>query len=434
VLPYIHFGPLALGTQGFLIAAAFVAAFLILRADVRRRSLPVDPRVLFGLAVLAGIVGAKLWWAFERSAELLEHRFATLVSAQGFAWYGGLAGGVLAVLLLARRSTAPALTLLDAASPAAALGYGIGRLGGIMPTAERVHPTPIYEFLTALLIFYYLWRLGARSLEVPKATGEIFAGFLILSGVARFAVEFVGISPPVLLGMTNAQAASLVCVTVGAVLLRVVKRRFRAHPPTHRVIQHKAERGDVLQREYHRPTPECPHPERWRMYDAQSAEVEVLEFLKAVVTTLKPELVVETGTFLAMSTIAIAEGLRQNGFGRVITCEADSVVFAKAKERIEASGLSPWIEARNESSLEMRVEGRIDLLYCDSEDNLREPEVRRFLPQVNPHGLVLIHDASSHRKTVREAALRMEKEGLLSVVLLPTPRGLVVAQKREGRQ
>jgi hypothetical protein len=44
-----------------------------------------------------------------------------------------------------------------------------------------------------------------------------------------------------------------------------------------------------------------------------------------------------------------------------------------------------------------------------------------------------MHDASSHMKTVREAALKMEAEGLLSVVLLPTPRGLVVAQKRQGR-
>ena len=36
-------------------------------------------------------------------------------------------------------------------------------------------------------------------------------------------------------------------------------------------------------------------------------------------------------------------------------------------------------------------------------------------------------------EVVREAALRLEAEGLLSVILLPTPRGLVVAQKREGR-
>ena len=34
---------------------------------------------------------------------------------------------------------------------------------------------------------------------------------------------------------------------------------------------------------------------------------------------------------------------------------------------------------------------------------------------------------------VRAAALKMEDEGLISVVLLPTPRGLVVAQPRMGR-
>jgi hypothetical protein len=35
-------------------------------------------------------------------------------------------------------------------------------------------------------------------------------------------------------------------------------------------------------------------------------------------------------------------------------------------------------------------------------------------------------------KTVREAALRLESEGLLSVLLLPTPRGPVLAQKKKG--
>jgi predicted O-methyltransferase YrrM len=81
----------------------------------------------------------------------------------------------------------------------------------------------------------------------------------------------------------------------------------------------------------------------------------------------------------------------------------------------------------------MRIEGRIDFLFCDSDPPLREQEVRKFLPQMNPCGLILMHDASSSMKTVREGALRLEAEGLISVLLLPTPRGLVVAQKREGR-
>lgn len=197
----------------------------------------------------------------------------------------------------------------------------------------------------------------------------------------------------------------------------------------------QAERAaGALLPEYHRATPECPHPERWSMYDSMTAEAEVLEFLRTLITTVKPELVVETGAFLGVSTLWIAEGLKRNGFGKIISCELDPVVFAKAQEKIAASGLSEWIELRNESSLEMKVDGQIDILFSDSDMPIREPEVKRFLPQINPQGLVVLHDASSHLKVVREAALRMESEGLLSVVLLPTPRGLVVAQKRAGRR
>jgi len=46
------------------------------------------------------------------------------------------------------------------------------------------------------------------------------------------------------------------------------------------------------------------------------------------------------------------------------------------------------IDARNESSLQMKVDGRIDLLFCDSDVPIRDQEVRRFLPQVNPYGLI----------------------------------------------
>ena len=196
----------------------------------------------------------------------------------------------------------------------------------------------------------------------------------------------------------------------------------------------QAERAQgALLPEYHRATPECQRPERWRMYDSMTAEAEVLEFLRTLITTVKPEMVVETGSFLGVSTLWIAEGLKANGFGKSVSCEFDPVVFEKAKEKIAASGLAEWIELRNESSLEMQVEGTIDLFFSDSDMPIREQEVKRFLPQIRSTGLILMHDASSHLKVVRDAAFRMEAEGLLSCVFLPTPRGLVVAQKREGR-
>src|ERR1043166_6043169 len=118
-----------------------------------------------------------------------------------------------------------------------------------------------------------------------------------------------------------------------------LRRLFKKEKQEHRILR-QIERGDNLQPEYHRATPECPHPEWWSMFDSMTAEVEVLEFLRTVVTTIKPELVVETGTFSGISTLWIAEGLKANGRGKVITCEFDPVVYADAQKRINNSELS----------------------------------------------------------------------------------------------
>jgi predicted O-methyltransferase YrrM len=198
------------------------------------------------------------------------------------------------------------------------------------------------------------------------------------------------------------------------------------------MLQHDRSAGLQLP-ETHRATPECPNPGKWSMIDSMTAELEVLEFLATMVTTIKPRLVVETGSFLGVSTEWIAKGLKRNGFGKVISCEFDPVVYARAKSRFDASPLSSFVELRNESSLELKVNGTIDLFFSDSDMPIREEEVKRFLPQINPNGVILMHDASSHHKVVRDAARSMEAEGLLSVVFLPTPRGLAVAQPRAGR-
>jgi predicted O-methyltransferase YrrM len=213
--------------------------------------------------------------------------------------------------------------------------------------------------------------------------------------------------------------------------MRLFRKKLKQE---HKIILQAERAKGALLPEYHRATPECPHPSRWRMYDSMTAEAEVLEFLRTLVTTLKPNLIVETGAFLGVSTVWMAEGLRENGFGRIVSCELDPLVFAKAQEKIAASGLSEWIDLRNVSSFELETSGQIDLFFSDSDLDVRENEVRLFLPRISPTGLILMHDASSHPGTVRDAALRLEAEGLISVVLLPTPRGLAIAQKREGRK
>lgn len=202
----------------------------------------------------------------------------------------------------------------------------------------------------------------------------------------------------------------------------------------HKILRQVIRTGDTLQPEYHRATPECPNPKRWSMFDSMTAEIEVLDFLRTLVMTAKPELIVETGSFSGVSTIWFAEGLKINGFGKIISCEYDPKVYEVARDRVDRSAVADYIDLRNESSLDMKVDGAIDIFFSDSDIAIREQEVRRYLPQIKPSGLILIHDASSHLRVVREAALRMEQEGLISVVLLPTPRGLVLAQKKAGRR
>src|SRR5258706_6360339 len=458
MIPYIHLGFFDLPTFGLMMAAAFVVSFFALDAEMKRRRMPGDSSLVISVIAIAGLIGAKLWHVIESQHQLMTDPWGQILSRTGFAWFGGFVAGLLTLIYFARRYNIPVLLMLDAASPAGAIGYAVRRIGCLVsgdgdygiptnlpggrafpngrvrtPPGLRVHPTPIYEFIANVLIFWYLWRLGSKAIRGPRPQGQVVAEFLILSGLSRFLVEFIRINPKIFLGMSNAQIAALGTVIAGAVLLVVVKSRFRALKGEHRILQHFEQRGDVLQPEYHRATSECPHPERWSMYDSMTAEVEVLEFLRCLVTTIKPEMIVETGTFMGISTLWLAEGLKRNGLGKIITCEYDPVVFEKAKERFESSSLSNWIDYRNESSLQTKVEGKIDLLFSDSDPPLREQEVRRFLPQMNPTGLILMHDASSHLATVREAARRLEAEGLISVVLMPTPRGLVVAQKRAGR-
>ncbi|HTV60410.1 MAG TPA: prolipoprotein diacylglyceryl transferase family protein [Verrucomicrobiae bacterium] len=257
MIPFLHIGWLVIPTFGLCVAAALLAAFFLLRADMRRRGIAADVESLVALPALAGIAGAKLYHVLESPREFFAHPAALLFSQFGFAWFGGLIAGTGVFFLLARRiaraNTAagrptPLLEILDAGSPAVALGYGIGRIGcllsgdgdygiptslpwgmsfphGLVPTTQRVQPTPIYELIVACLIAWWLWRLGGRTMAAAKEKGIVFAEYLVWTGVARFLVEFIRINPRSFFGLTNAQAASAVSIIAGAALWWRIARR-----------------------------------------------------------------------------------------------------------------------------------------------------------------------------------------------------------------
>jgi phosphatidylglycerol:prolipoprotein diacylglycerol transferase len=93
---------------------------------------------------------------------------------------------------------------------------------GLVPTTQRVHPTPIYELIVACAIAWLLWRMfdrqGRALRNNPLPPGSVFAAYLVLTGLARFLVEFIRINPRSFLGMSNAQAASLASFIAGIIL------------------------------------------------------------------------------------------------------------------------------------------------------------------------------------------------------------------------
>ncbi len=242
MLPYLHLGWFMLPTFGLLVAAGLLAAACVLQADFYRRKIQADGFWMIGIAGLAGLAGARLYHVLESPAEFFANPWPQLFSRFGFAWFGGFLGGLVALLILARQANIPALEFLDACSPAAAVGYAIGRIGcllsgdgdygvatslpwgmsfpnGVVPTTQRVHPTPLYEFFIWLAIAAFLWRMGSKALGGTKLRGRIFCGYLLLTGIARFLIEIIRINPRSFYGLSNAQAASLVSILLGAVLL-----------------------------------------------------------------------------------------------------------------------------------------------------------------------------------------------------------------------
>ena len=83
---------------------------------------------------------------------------------------------------------------------------------GVVPTLDKVHPTPVYETLMGLATCGILW-VSRKRITIP---GLSFCLYLFLTGLARFMVEFIRINSKVLWGLSDAQLISLAMIAVGA--------------------------------------------------------------------------------------------------------------------------------------------------------------------------------------------------------------------------
>jgi phosphatidylglycerol:prolipoprotein diacylglycerol transferase len=247
MLPFLHIAKLSVPTFGLMLWLAAVAAAFLMDRAFRRARVDADAVGIVAITVVMGIIGAKLWHVIDTPIEFREQGWRVLWDSAGFAWFGGLSLGIAALIFQGWWAKVGAVRVLDLAAPAAAVGYGIGRIGcflsgdgcygiptslpwgmafpnGIEPTFVPVHPTPLYELGAGLLIGAWLWWRGGK----PHGTGAIVGQYLVLSGIARFLVEFIRRNPKVLFGLSNAQLASLGSVVAGVALIVWAARRKAA--------------------------------------------------------------------------------------------------------------------------------------------------------------------------------------------------------------
>lgn len=264
--PIVHhplqFGLGKLQFTGFGIAVvmSFVLAQMIAQHQMERRG--HDPAPIADMiigAVVGGLLGAKLYFV------VVLGNWDALFARGGFVFWGGLVGGAIGVLLIARWRKVPLLRTVEVGAPSLAAAYAVGRTGcwaigddygrpwdgplatvfpegappstaGIMAsefgvsfppgtdpaTLVAVHPTQLYEVAMATVMFAIIWRLrGHRHRE-----GWLFGVYLVLAGIERFVVEFYRAKDDYLaVGLTLAQLIAIAVALAGVAWLAAMRRR-----------------------------------------------------------------------------------------------------------------------------------------------------------------------------------------------------------------
>lgn len=176
------------------------------------------------------------------------------------------------------------------------------------------------------------------------------------------------------------------------------------------------------------PTEWCPHPELYSAYNTDAAEIEVLEVLAALVRALKPRFLLETGTHKGISAVYLADALRRNQYGSMVSVEINSHYAEAARTLLDSHGLLGLgigqCEVLSMSSFDYEPPEPINFLFSDSEMGSRLLEVERFRQWLAPRSWVLMHDTLSHSGVIGD----LTSLGWIEKIDLPTPRGLSIGR------
>lgn len=234
------------------------------------------------IALVFGLLGAKLFDIFENWSDFLVHPSDYIFSAKGLTFYGGLICAALAIWWYAKKHKIGFWHLNDALSPTMMLAYSLGRIGcqvsgdgdwGIENTAAKpfswlpdwmwsykyphnvnevgvpipgctdtkfcnelpvgVFPTPFYEIIVCFILFLVLWSLRKR-LKIP---GTLMALYLMLNGLERFFIEKIRVNTRLdIFGFqpTQAEVISTLLFMSGLILWLWLIKRAKSQKSTNR--------------------------------------------------------------------------------------------------------------------------------------------------------------------------------------------------------
>lgn len=243
----LRIGSFVVSSFGLMVALAFLAGYWIASLEFKRKKL--DDKLLGNillLSMLGGIGGAKLMYIFENVplSDFISSPFTHIFSRGGLTFYGGFIGAVLLFWLLTIKNKVSFFKVMDAITPALAIGHSIGRVGcflvgddygiksdvpwavafpkGLPPTTDPVHPTQVYEVILMGLIFFVLWKLRKRN----TPDGWLFSILIILAGIERFLIEFIrSTTPSPIPDLSVAQLIAIGLIVIGILKIISIKNK-----------------------------------------------------------------------------------------------------------------------------------------------------------------------------------------------------------------
>lgn len=126
-----------------------------------------------------------------------------------------------------------------------------------------------------------------------------------------------------------------------------------------------------------------------------AVELEVGELLHSIVRTLKPNIIVETGTHKGFSALVMAKALQQNGHGRLYTVDMTDHGVKALFERFKVSPLVTFYKTKSVDVLRsMPKDRKVDFLWLDAdhaEESVLE-EMNAALPFLRAGSYIGFHD------------------------------------------